>query len=82
MANFGIHVFILHIFIKGPLCARHQFLISIFMKKVSFDVCHLLPILWNTSHRSLCLQEENTDRFPGAPPPVPRVSFFPIQKKY
>lgn len=34
----GIHVFILEIFIKCPLCAWHRFLISIFIRNLSFVV--------------------------------------------
>ena len=36
ITDIGIHVFIPETFIKCPLCARHQFLISIFIRNLSF----------------------------------------------
>lgn len=39
ITDIGIHVFIPETFIKCPLCASHQFLISIFIRNLSFATC-------------------------------------------
>lgn len=43
ITDIGIHVFIPETFIKCPLCASHQFLISIFIRNLSFATCLSSP---------------------------------------